>query len=131
MLGLCRRSRTAAAGRCLILRLLFDQNIARKVVDLLAQDFPNSLHVATIGLSTATDREIWDFATKNGFAIVSKDADFHHLSFLYGSPPKTVWIRIGNCTTARLVSVMIRKSEAMRAFLHDEEAALLVLDESI
>ena len=112
------------------MKLLFDQNIARKVVDVLKLEFPGSIHVSTVGLATATDREIWDFAESSGFTIVSKDADFHHMSFLYGPPPKTVWIRLGNCTTAKLSSFLTRKSETIRVFLHDEEAALLVPDEN-
>lgn len=88
-------------------------------MDVLKLEFPGSIHVSTVGLATATDREIWDFAAGNGFTIVSKDADFHHMSFLYGAPPKTVWIRLGNCTTAKLVSFLTRKSETMRVFLND------------
>jgi predicted nuclease of predicted toxin-antitoxin system len=30
---------------------------------------------------------------------VSKDTDFHQRSFLFGGPPKVVWIRLGNCST--------------------------------
>lgn len=36
-----------------------------------------------------------------GFAIVPKDADFRQLSFLYGSPPKVVWLRVGKVRDIR------------------------------
>ena len=37
----------------------------------------------------------------NGFAIVSKDADYNSLSVVRGSPPKVIWLLLGNCTTAQ------------------------------
>jgi hypothetical protein len=41
-----------------------------------------------------------------GFVIVSKDGDFADLSVLYGAPPKIVWIRRGNCSTAAIVTLL-------------------------
>ena len=38
---------------------------------LLADLFPNSTHVKTIGLNTATDIELWDYARDNDYLIVS------------------------------------------------------------
>ena len=32
----------------------------------------------------------------NDFAIVTMDGDFHQLRLLNGSPPKVVWLRVGN-----------------------------------
>jgi len=46
------------------------------------------------------DDVVWEYAAKHGFMIVSKDADFHQWSFVHGHPPKVVWIRHGNCSTA-------------------------------
>ena len=69
------------------MKLLFDQNLSRKLVDQLQHEFPDSIHVTAVGLDAATDRELWQFAREHGFAIVSKDSDFRQLAFLYG-PPK-------------------------------------------
>ena len=44
------------------MKLLFDQNLSRRLVTILATEFPDSAHVGTLGLDTATDREIWDHA---------------------------------------------------------------------
>jgi predicted nuclease of predicted toxin-antitoxin system len=40
--------------------------------------------------------EVWSYAREHGFAILSKDSDFHQRSLLYGHPPKVVWVRKGN-----------------------------------
>ena len=62
---------------------------------LLADLFPNSTHVKTIGLDTATDTELWNYARDNDYFIVSKDADFRNRSVVHGYPPKAIWLGIG------------------------------------
>ena len=81
------------------MRLLFDQNLSPRLVGVLADLYPDSLHVRAAGLAAADDDIVWDYAGREGFTLVSKDADFHQRSFLFGYPPKVVWIRRGNCST--------------------------------
>jgi predicted nuclease of predicted toxin-antitoxin system len=109
------------------LKLLFDQNLPAKFENIFGDLFPGSMHVKSIGLATADDRSIWDYAKENGFAIISKDSDFHHLSFLLGAPPKTVWLRCGNCSVQDLQGVIRSRSSDIVAFLHDTDGALLVI----
>jgi predicted nuclease of predicted toxin-antitoxin system len=42
----------------------------------------------------------------SGFVIVSKDADFHQRSLLYGHPPKFICLRIGNGSTSKVVQAL-------------------------
>jgi predicted nuclease of predicted toxin-antitoxin system len=81
-------------------KLLFDQNLSHRLVKALASEFPESVHVRDVGLEKALDEPVWEYAKANSFVIVSKDSDFHQRSFLFGHPPKVVWIRRGNCSTA-------------------------------
>ena len=62
------------------MKLLFDQNLSPQLAPDLDDVFPGSAHVEPLGLGTAKDGEVWEFAKANGFAIVSKDEDFHLLS---------------------------------------------------
>lgn len=78
------------------MKLLFDQNLSPRLPRLLADLFPDSVHVRDVGLRDAPDADIWRFAKENGFVIVSKDSDFQQRSLLYGFPPKFVWVRVGN-----------------------------------
>ena len=71
------------------MKLLFDENLAPRLVAQVIDLFPGSEHVRNVGLATADDAAVWEYAKAGGFAIVSKDADFRQLSFLYGSPPKS------------------------------------------
>lgn len=101
------------------MKLLFDQNLSRKLVNELADIFPKSSHVQFHNLSEKTDTEIWEFAKANDFCIVTQDADFAERSRLYGSPPKVVWLRCGNVPT-RQVEALIRAGEAaIRELLSD------------
>jgi predicted nuclease of predicted toxin-antitoxin system len=71
-------------------KLLFDENLSRKLVERLSQLYPGSAHVAAFDLLERPDREIWDFAQKNGFIIVTTDADFYELAAALGPPPKVI-----------------------------------------
>ncbi|MDE0089222.1 MAG: DUF5615 family PIN-like protein [Candidatus Poribacteria bacterium] len=82
------------------MKLLFDQNLSDQLVALLADLFPDSTHVKTIGLDTATDVELWNYARENDYFIVSKDTDFRNRSVIHGYPPKVIWISIANCSTS-------------------------------
>jgi predicted nuclease of predicted toxin-antitoxin system len=109
-------------------KLLFDQNLPTRIVKSISDIFPKSQHIKSLGMSAATDQVIWRFASENGFAIISKDSDFHQMSFLYGAPPKTIWLRCGNCSVATLENIIRRNARKIEAFGEDEENALLVLD---
>lgn len=87
------------------MKLLFDQNLPRSLVKRFDESFPDSAHVVTLGLSTATDASIYEHARDNGYAIVSKDSDFRQLSFVLGAPPKVIWLRVGNSSVTELVEI--------------------------
>ena len=70
------------------MKVLIDQNLSPKLVNRLADLFPGSSHVLSVGLDCATDDQIWEHARLNGFAIVTKDEDYNNLSVLRGGPPK-------------------------------------------
>lgn len=110
------------------MKLLFDQNLSRRLVSRLATEFPESEHVAEVGLDQATDDAIWAHAGDEGFVVVSKDADFRQLAFLHGPPPKVVWLRVGNVSTDAIHELLAASVKVLEAFGSSEEESLLVLD---
>ncbi len=94
---------------------------------LLADVYPDSVHVRDLGMASATDDQLWTFAIEHNWAIVSKDSDFLQRGLVYGPPPKAIWIRCGNCSTSTIAGLMRRYQAEVRAFLSDEKAACLVL----
>lgn len=109
------------------MKLLFDQNLSYKLVQRLTDLFPESKHVRRIGLEAASDPVIWEYAKDNGLMIISKDSDFHQRSFLYGFPPKVVWLRLGNCSTTDVEAVLRANFDAIQNFYEDQDAAFLSL----
>jgi predicted nuclease of predicted toxin-antitoxin system len=69
-------------------KLLFDENLSRRLVGRLADLFPESSHVVLEGLTQNPDIVVWDYAKAQGFAIVTADADFYELSTTFGPPLK-------------------------------------------
>ncbi len=108
------------------MKLLFDQNLSPSLVADLSGDFPGSAHVRGIGLERSMDEAVWNHAREHGFTIVSKDSDFRQLSFLFGHPPKVVWIRRGNCSTTSVRSLLDRRAEILE-FERSEHATFLAL----
>jgi predicted nuclease of predicted toxin-antitoxin system len=109
------------------LKLLFDQNLSRKLVNRLADIFPESSHVQFHDLAEKTDTEIWEFAKFNDFCIVTQDADFPERSRLYGSPPKVVWLRCGNAPTNQVEGLIRSGATAIQALLNNSELHCLEL----
>lgn len=76
---------------------------------------------------TTSDRDIWFYAQENNFVIVTKDDDFEQRSILLGHPPKVIWIRLGNCKTEQIVSLLINSNKTIVAFGNDDEKSILPL----
>ena len=109
------------------MRLLFDQNLSRRLVRLLDAEFPDSHHVSDLGLEEATDQVIWDYAADHGYVIVSKDSDFRQLAFLHGPPPKAIWVRLGKASTRDILQALSNHTSVISDFGDREEEALLVI----
>jgi predicted nuclease of predicted toxin-antitoxin system len=109
------------------MRLLFDENLSHRLVRRLADLFPDSVHVRDVGLKAADDPVVWDYARDNGLTIVSKDSDMRQRSFLFGFPPKIVWVRLGNCSTSDVEGLLRAHFAAVEAFHRDGTASFLCL----
>jgi predicted nuclease of predicted toxin-antitoxin system len=110
------------------LRLLLDQNLSFRLIGRLADLFPNATHVRDVDLGSADDETVWAYAKSHRCVIVSKDGDFHQRSFLLGAPPKIVWLRVGNCTTDEIETLLRDRAAEISDFIEDETAALFVID---
>jgi predicted nuclease of predicted toxin-antitoxin system len=108
-------------------KLLFDENLSHKLSSKLADLFPDSVHVRDIGLKSAADPVIWDYAKGYDFIIVSKDEDLHQRSFVFGYPPKVVWIRLGNCSTGQIEDLIRKEFSLIKSFNNDYYASFLIL----
>lgn len=65
-------------------------------------------HVLALDLAQTPDADIWLHAARSGAVIVTKDEDFARMTLLRPEPVAVVWLRIGNCRTAALLTTMER-----------------------
>src|SRR6202012_1191695 len=79
-------------ARCIV-KLLFDENLSRRLVARIDDLFPGSSHVSSEDLLQVSDAEVWKFAKIHGFAIVTADGDFYELAVTLGPPPRVIWLR--------------------------------------
>ena len=82
------------------MKLLFDQNLSRRLPGRLDDLFPSSTQVLRAGLDRASDSDVWKHAAQQGYAIATRDVDLAELATLRGAPPLVIWLRGGNSSTA-------------------------------
>lgn len=109
------------------MKLLFDQNLSPRPAVRLADAFPGSTHVQAAGLGAASDDAVWEYARANGFAIVTKDSDFAESGVVRGSPPKVIWLQLGNRTTTEVETVLRANRSMLDDFADDPSAGTISL----
>jgi predicted nuclease of predicted toxin-antitoxin system len=109
------------------MKLLFDQNLSPRLPRPLADIYAESVHVREVSLRDADDTAIWEYAKSHGLTIVSKDSDFQQRSLLYGSPPKFIWLRVGNCSVRVIEDLLRKHSVAIHTFDLDYTKSHLML----
>lgn len=110
------------------MKLLLDENISARIVKYLIQDFPDSNHIDYLKMQGCTDTIIWDFAKLHDYIIVSKDNDFRQRSFLHGTPPKVIWLSVGNNGTQVIKDLILYNTQKIHNFCTSKEEGLLVLE---
>jgi predicted nuclease of predicted toxin-antitoxin system len=109
------------------MKLLFDQNLSPRLVKRLSDLYPDSNHVYPLGIDQAPDKEIWEYGQREGYVIVTKDADFSDLCMLLGFPPKVIWIRRGNCKTLDIEMLLRHHHSDIAALDKDTVVGVLTL----
>ncbi len=109
------------------MKLLFDQNLSPKLVKRLADLYPNSNHVYHLGIDLVPDKEMREYARREGYVIVTKDSDFSDLCILLGFPPKVIWIRRGNCSSNDIEAILRDHQPDIEALGRDEVIGILTL----
>lgn len=109
------------------MKLLFDENLSRKLPLKLVAEFPGSNHVVLCGLERKDDEQIRQHAFKNGYIIVTCDQDFSFLTLAFPSAPKVIWLRRGHAPTSEYVRLLVTQKEQIEAFANDPARPLLVI----
>lgn len=114
------------------MKLLFDQNLSSDdLIERLDDLWPGSCHVRdpSLGLIDAdnktNDDEIWDYARRHGFAVVTTDKkDFRRLARELGHPPKVILMPTGNRTLEEIERAIREQHEDLLALQESEQGVL-------
>ena len=113
------------------MKLLFDQNISFRILSKIKSVFPDSVQVREIGLEDASDKEIWSYAKRNAYTIVTFDSDFYDFTLVWGSPPKIVLIKSHNQTTNYIAEILIEQEQTIKKFNEDNLMAYLEIIKNV
>ncbi len=91
----------------------------------LSKDFIDSKHVFEISKERLSDLEIWQFARKNNFMIVTYDEDFYEWQLMRNYPPKIIWLRFGNAKNEVIIDKIIEHKESIEKLAKDDDLGLL------
>lgn len=109
------------------MKLLLDENLSRRIVPFLQKDYPGSAQIALLDMSSATDREVWQYAKDNNFVIVTKDSDFYDFGLVLGSPPKVIWLQSGNTQKSVVTNLLINNQKQLEKLLFVEDKSCVEL----
>jgi predicted nuclease of predicted toxin-antitoxin system len=87
--------------------LLLDQGLPRSAVARLKEKGLTSVHVAEIGMESASDDAILAYGRERGWTVVTLDADFHTLLALSGTAqPSVIRIRMEGLRAENLANLL-------------------------
>ncbi len=109
------------------MKLLFDQNISPRIVKKLPEEFSDCAQVRFLGLEDCSDFEIFQFAKKHKYAVVTFDSDFVDLNALHGSPPKVIYLNTGNLTTKSVSDLILNNLLTIQHYLNSDTDDILEL----
>ncbi len=112
------------------MKFLIDENLSPLVAAGLRDAGHEAVHVGDVGLSSAGDSELIEFAAENDFVLMSADSDFGTLLAATGArAPSVVLIRrTVDRRATRLLALLLENLEQVEAAL--EEGAVVVLEDA-
>jgi len=107
------------------MKLLLDANLSWRLAPVLTEHFGECIHVNKTELpKPAKDAEIWDYAAKNGYSIVTQDSDFLNLFETRGFPPRIILLRVGNINR-KMAEQIILQAKTSILDLENNDCGLL------
>ena len=90
------------------MKLLIDAQLSPSLAAWINRTF-SDIHadsVWSLELRDKSDKQIFEYASENGYIIVSKDVDFMNMIERYGAPPNLIWITCGNTSNAAMRKIL-------------------------
>jgi predicted nuclease of predicted toxin-antitoxin system len=97
-------------------KILIDAQLPPGLKVMLATAGHEANHVVDVGLRDADDAQVWEYAVREGIAVLTKDADFVARRLREPHGPTIIWLRVGNCSRdalARWLTPLLASIEAL------------------
>ena len=85
------------------MRFLVDAQLPPALARWFGEQGLSASPVRELGLRDSDDGSIMNHTISGDWTVVTKDEDFVARSLQHSSPPRIVWLRIGNCTNKVLI----------------------------
>ena len=108
------------------MKLLFDESLSPRLVQLLRDLFPESESALQNGLARNGDRRILEYAAASDFVLVSTDSDFERLLKQFPGA-KVVILRACDYPTG-IAADVLRRNAIRIADLPTSQDQLIILD---
>lgn len=99
--------------------------IAKWITERFAID---AVPVRDLGLSEASDKEIYNRAKSENVVVITKDIDFKILQDKLGPPPKIIWLTCGNTSNVKLKEILDKNLAKSLALLESGELIVEISD---
>jgi predicted nuclease of predicted toxin-antitoxin system len=89
-------------------RFLVDAQLPPALANAFREHGHDAIHVAELGLLTASDQSIWEAAQSQSAVLITKDQDFSLLRAARHDGPSILWIPTGNTDNRSLIERLMR-----------------------
>lgn len=88
------------------MKVWLDAHLSPAIAKFLNEEFNvEAYSLRGLGLRNCEDDELFNKAKKEDVIFVTKDEDFLDLLDRFGSPPKIIWLRVGNTSNDEIRKV--------------------------
>ena len=99
------------------MKFLVDHQLPPSLAVALRDRGLDAEHLYDLGLHRLTDEAIWHRVGMERSILITKDDDFLHLASRSDSPARLLWVRLGNCRSATLMTAFASSLDRIiRAF---------------
>jgi predicted nuclease of predicted toxin-antitoxin system len=111
------------------MRFLLNMNVCRAIAGVLADLGQESVHARDVGLATADDKAVVEYARRDGRIIVTHDLDYGDLLIMAEAPrPSVLIFRLRRSSPSTMCQRLKEAWEPIRAAI--EEGAIVVIEDA-
>jgi predicted nuclease of predicted toxin-antitoxin system len=103
-------------------KILIDAQLPPCLELMLAE----AVHAVEVGLRDADDAQVWEYAVREGIAVLTKDEDFAARRLREPHGPTIIWLRVGNYSHAALARWLTPLLASIEALVEAGEGVIEV-----